>query len=182
MPIGQLKDLVLTCPHNTPLLGLDLGTRTIGLSVCDPAQTLATPLKTLKRTRFTEDMQTLHAHIKAYEIGGIILGYPLHMDGRKSPACDRTESFAKEMHTYLTQNTTQKQNENENNNEKQDWWIAFWDERLSTSSAYTQACESANRALSLPHAKNKGHIDSLAARIILETGLDFIRTWRDQQK
>jgi putative Holliday junction resolvase len=153
--IGLLKDILPARPAGARLLGLDLGTKTIGLAVSDGAQSIATPLRTIERTKFTKDMQDMEKAIRDYEIGGFVLGWPLNMDGTPGPRCDAVRSFADEMGKYL----------------KNDPWIALWDERLSTASVDDFLVETVD----MSRTKRKQVIDKLAAQHILQGALDFMR-------
>ncbi len=158
MAVGLLKDIIIELPKNTRLLGLDLGTKTIGLAVSDPAYTVATPLGTLKRTKFTKDLQYLEKIVKDYEVGGFVIGLPLNTDGSEGPRCQSVRDFALELKNYpdvVGKNP----------------WIAFWDERFSTSAAIDSL---ADLDLKRRKAKEKGVVDKLAAQNILQGACEFI--------
>lgn len=158
MAIGLLVDILSQRPENARLLGIDLGEKTIGLSVSDSAHTIATPLKTLQRGKFSRDMEQLGEVVRDYEIGGYVLGWPLNMDGSLSARCDAVRSFADEMKNYPQFLGT-------------DPWIALWDERLSTVSVEDFLVESVD----MSRTKRKQVIDKLAAQHILQGALDFIQ-------
>lgn len=157
MPTGLLNDIIDRVPRNTRLLGLDLGSKTIGLAVSDPAHSIATPLKTVARTKFTQDVEALKTVIRDYEVGGFILGLPLNMDGTEGPRCQSVRDFAAEFSTRLD-----------------NAWIAFWDERLSTETVDSFLIESVD----MSRTKRKQVIDKLAAQHILQGALDFIQAAR----
>ncbi len=161
MPIGLLMEILAQRPENARLLGMDLGSKTIGLSVSDAGQGIATPLKTIKRGKFARDMVELGQVVADYEIGGYVLGYPLNMDGSMGPRCDAVRSFADEMKNYPQFLGT-------------DPWIALWDERLSTVSVEDFLVESVD----MSRTKRKQVIDKLAAQHILQGALEFIRASR----
>ena len=104
MPIGLLKDLINDAPQGRALLGLDVGKKTIGLALSDPSQSIATPLETIHRTKFTKDMEVLKAVIMEYEIGGFVVGYPVNMDGSEGPRAQSIRDFAIEMKNTLGDN------------------------------------------------------------------------------
>lgn len=156
MPIGLLKDLKSLRPSGA-LMGLDIGTKTIGLAVCDPAQRLATPLRTVLRRKFTLDFQDIGRSIKDYEIKGYVLGYPLNMDGTAGPRCQSVRHFAEEMVRYPDIVGA-------------DPWVALWDERLSTESVE----DSVHNFVDIRKAKAKGTIDALAARHILQGAMEVL--------
>jgi putative Holliday junction resolvase len=158
MPIGLLVEILGARPKNARLLGMDLGTKTIGLSVSDAGQGIATPLKTIERRKFTRDIEELRTVIEDYEIGGYVLGYPLNMDGSEGPRCDAVRSFAGELLNYPQFVGT-------------DPWIALWDERLSTVSVEDFLVETVD----MSRTKRKQVIDKLAAQHILQGALEFMR-------
>lgn len=159
MTIGLLKNIKDTCPKGRALLGLDVGKKTIGLALCDPDHTIATPLQTINRTKFTKDMNALAEIIAEYEIGGFIVGLPVNMDGSEGRRAQSVRDFAIEMEKFL-------------GNEP---WIAFWDERLSTVSVEESVDNFVDKRKTKANAKASGLIDKLAAQVILQGALDFIR-------
>lgn len=158
MPTGLLLEILGERPENVRLLGMDLGTKTIGLSVSDAGQGIATPLKTIQRTKFTRDIEELQQVITDFEIGGYVLGLPLNMDGSEGPRCDAVRSFAAELTNYPQIVGTNP-------------WIALWDERLSTVSVEDFLVESVD----MSRTKRKQVVDKLAAQVILQGALDFIQ-------
>lgn len=162
MKIKLFKDCKGNCPKNRRLMGLDLGSKTIGVAVSDAAQSIATPLKTIQRTKFSKDILALKDIIEEYEIGGFIVGLPLRMDGSEGPRCDASRSFADEMRRHpaiFGENP----------------FVALIDERLSTQhvdNALDKRVDMGRK--SKQGAKSSGLIDKLAAQIILQTALDGI--------
>ena len=154
MSIGLLKDIAGDCPKNTALLGLDVGKKTIGLALSDPGQSVATPLHTIQRTKFTADMEALKAVIEEHEVGGFIIGYPVNMDGSEGPRAQSIRDFAIEMEKVLG-----------------DVWIALWDERLSTVSVEEFVDKNIDKRKTKTEAKASGLIDKLAAQVILQGAL-----------
>ncbi len=131
------------------LLGLDLGTKTIGVAVSDGLLSVASPLETIKRSKYTADAARLSEIIDAREIGGIVLGLPFNMDGSEGPRCQSTRAFAR------------------NFARQSDLPITYWDERLSTVAA--------ERALLEADASRRRRaevIDNIAAAYILQGALD----------
>ncbi|MCP4206119.1 MAG: Holliday junction resolvase RuvX [Shimia sp.] len=139
-------------PHLPPmqaLMGLDLGTKTIGVAVSDSFRSVATPIETVKRKKFGVDAQRLIEIIKGRNIGGIILGLPMNMDGSEGPRAQSTRAFARNLSALV------------------DAPIGFWDERLSTVAA--------ERALLEADTSRKRRaevIDHVAASYILQGVLD----------
>lgn len=134
------------------LLGLDLGSKTIGLALSDVSRTIATPFDTLRRTRFTADAQALFAVIEAHGVGGLVLGLPIEMDGAEGARCQSTRAFA----TNLLR--------------LRDLPIALWDERLSTA-AVTRTLLDADSS----RRRRAEVVDKMAAAYILQGFLDFQR-------
>ena len=146
-------------PKNCRLMGLDLGSKTIGVAVSDAGQSIATPVTTIKRTKFSKDILELHKIIKEFEIGGYILGWPLNMDGSQGPRCDVTSSFADEMTKHPDIFGAQP-------------FIALQDERLSTSEVDKFVHNRVDMKKSSKRgAKESGLTDQLAAQVILQGAL-----------
>lgn len=144
-------------------MALDLGAKTIGVAVSNAEQSIATPVGTIKRTKFSNDVQELLKLIQEFEVRGLILGWPLEKDDTVGKRCDMVMSFADEL---ARQEELHKALGNPP-------FIALQDERLST-----QAVDSFldNRVdmgkKSKKGAKEKGLTDALAAQIILQNALD----------
>ena len=129
--------------------GLDLGTVTIGVAVSDSLRSVATPLETIKRKKFTLDAARLLEIAKARDLKGIVLGLPMNMDGSEGPRCQATRAFARNLEKLT------------------DLPIAFWDERLSTVAAERALLEADTSR------KRRGEvIDHVAAGYILQGLLD----------
>ncbi len=136
-----------------PVLGLDLGTKTIGVAVSTPDRSLATPVTTIKRTKFTADAEALLALAAERGVVGLILGLPRNMDGSEGPRAQSTRAFARNL------------------KKKTELPIAFWDERLSTAAAERELI-----ALDTSRAKRAEMIDQMAANYILQGALDRLRS------
>ncbi|MDA7424774.1 Holliday junction resolvase RuvX [Thalassococcus lentus] len=134
------------------LAGLDLGTKTIGVAVSDRLLTVATPLETIKRRKFTQDAESLLAILAAREIAGVVLGLPLNMDGSEGPRAQSTRAFARNIARLW------------------DGPIVFWDERLSTVAAERALLEA-----DTTRKRRAEVIDHVAAGYILQGALDRIR-------
>ncbi|MDB5490709.1 MAG: hypothetical protein JWO78_558 [Micavibrio sp.] len=161
MPIGLLKDIAAKLPPGKRLLGLDIGTKTIGLALSDSSHNIATPLRTVRREKFTLDILDMKREIDQFEVGGYVLGFPLNMDGSEGPRCQSVRHFAEEMRNHpeiFGPNP----------------WIAFWDERLSTAAVEDFLVETVD----MRRTKRKLIIDSLAAQHILQGALEFITSSR----
>ncbi len=92
-----VEDLALRLPAKARLIGIDLGTKTIGLALSDVERRLASPLKTLPRTAFQKDADALLAIFAEFEIAAIVLGLPLDLEGRDSPRAQSTRAFARNL-------------------------------------------------------------------------------------
>ena len=131
------------------LLGLDLGSKTIGIALSDVMRTVATPMETIRRVKFTKDAERLLTIIREQNVGGLVLGLPKNMDGSEGPRCQSTRQFAKNMA------------------EKTDIPIGFWDERLSTV-AVTRTLLEADTS----RKRRDELVDKMAASYILQGVLD----------
>ena len=136
-------------PSRGALIGLDLGTKTIGVAVSDPDRKLATGVETIARTAFTADAQRVLALAAERSVVGFVLGLPLNMDGSEGPRAQSTRAFARNL-AKLTELP-----------------IALWDERLSTV-----AVERELIAADVSRAKRAAIIDEHAAIFILQGALD----------
>ena len=139
-------------PSTGKLLGLDLGTKTIGVAVSDGLRYTATPLETIARTKFTADAARLTELVAENAAVAFVLGLPLNMDGSEGPRAQSTRAFARN----LTQKTPLP--------------IIFWDERLSTSAVTRMLIEADTR-----RDKRAEVVDKLAASYILQGFLDRLR-------
>ena len=151
MAICKTNDIISMISSGQRLLGLDIGKKTIGLALSDRGLKIASPVKILYRTKFTLDATTLLKIIDAESIGGLVLGWPINMDGNAGPRCDAVRDFA---HTFL---------------KFRDMPISFQDERLST-----RAVESAMVHANMTRAKRAKRRDALAACWILQSALDAL--------
>lgn len=139
------------------LLGIDLGEKTIGLALSDVGRSIATPLETIRRTKFTPDAEQIRALALRFEIGGIVLGLPLNMDGSEGPRAQATRAFARNLKPLLGLP------------------ILFWDERLSTA-AVTRILLDADAS----RIRRGQVIDKMAAAYILQGALDRMRQGQSQ--
>ena len=152
MPVLSLSDLKDALPRGARLMGLDLGSKTIGVALSDAGFTIASPLQTLKRKRFTADAAALKALIDEHGVGGLVLGLPVNMDGTEGRRCQSTRQFAANLM------------------EKFDIPIAFQDERLSTAAVERMLIDEADMT-----RKRRGEVvDKLAAAWILQGALDIM--------
>ena len=155
MIYDPFEEFAAALPPFRALMGLDFGTKTIGVAVSDGMAQVATPLETVKRKKFTNDANALLRIAAERNVAGIILGLPRNMDGSEGPRCQSTRAFARNI-SGLT-----------------DLPIGFWDERLSTVMA--------ERALLEADTSRKRRaevIDHVAAGVILQGALDRLRNIR----
>ena len=133
------------------LLGVDLGSKTIGLAVSDPSLKIASPITTLKRSKLSSNAIEFSNIIKNYQIGGIIVGLPINMDGTEGPRVQATRDWSLDLARILSIP------------------VAFWDERLSTV-----AVERMMLKADMTRNKRAAKIDQAAAAYILQGALDNI--------
>ncbi|MGI9481784.1 MAG: Holliday junction resolvase RuvX [Hyphomicrobiales bacterium] len=134
------------------LIGLDLGTKTIGIALSDRTRSIASPVETLKRAKFTADAQHLLKMAETENAAGFVLGLPVNMDGTEGPRCQSTRAFVRNMARLS------------------DLPIVLWDERLSTA-AVTRTLLEADASRS----KRADVVDKMAASYILQGALDRLR-------
>lgn len=146
---SQLPELRASMPREGRVLGLDVGTKTIGVAVSDVLRRIASPLETIRRSRFQADAARLLDLAREHEASAIVIGFPLNMDGSEGPRVQSTRAFARNL-SALTEVP-----------------IAFWDERLSTAAA-----ERAMLEADMSRARRAALVDRLAASYILQGALD----------
>jgi putative Holliday junction resolvase len=134
------------------LLGLDLGEKTIGVASCDPERRVATPIVTIRRTKFTADAEELKRLASERGAVGLVLGFPRNMDGSEGPRAQATRAFCRNLNRLLGLP------------------VALWDERLSTV-----AMQRSLIAIDTSRAKRAAKIDESAATFILQGAIDRLR-------
>ena len=132
-------------------MGLDVGSKTIGLALSDTTLTIATPMETIKRSKFTKDAEYLLKIAVEHDVGGFIIGMPYNMDGSEGPRCQSTRQFQ------------------ENLAEKTTLPMTLWDERMSTQ-AVTRTLLDADAS----RARRAVLVDKMAAAFILQGALDAL--------
>jgi putative holliday junction resolvase len=145
----DVAEFAAALPPMRGLAGLDLGEKTIGVAVSDLTLSVATPLLTIRRSKFTLDAAELLAVATARNLGGLVLGLPRNMDGTEGPRCQSTRAFARNLRGLT------------------DLPISFWDERLSTVAAERALLEA-----DTSRKRRKEVIDHVAAGYILQGMLD----------
>jgi putative Holliday junction resolvase len=149
MPVLALEDAAALLPERGALIGLDLGSKTIGVATSDPDRRVAAPVETITRKRFALDAQRILELAAERRAAGVVLGLPINMDGSEGPRAQSTRAFARSL-AKLTALP-----------------IALWDERLSTA-----AVERALIATDMSRDRRKAVIDQHAAAYILQGALD----------
>jgi putative Holliday junction resolvase len=144
-----IEELVAQLKPGEAIAGLDLGTKTIGLSASDLGRRFATPRPVIKRVKFTQDAEVLLAFAAKEKIVAFVIGLPVNMDGSSGPRVQATRAFVRSM------------------SEKTDIPFVYWDERLSTVAAERALVE-----MDVSRAKRSERIDSAAASFILQGALD----------
>ena len=138
-------------PEGGRLLGLDVGTKTIGTALCDAGWTIATAAELIGRSKFTRDLEALQALAKAQTVAGLVIGLPLNLDGTDSPRTQSTRAFARNVETPLGLP------------------ILLWDERWSTQ-AVTRTLIDADAS----RARRAELVDKMAAAYILQGAIDAL--------
>lgn len=150
------QDFAAQLPFGRAVAGLDLGTVTIGVAVSDGYRSVASPLETIKRTKFSADATRLLTIAEGRNLAGFVLGLPLNMDGTEGPRCQSTRAFARNLERLTPLP------------------ITFWDERLSTVAA-TRALLEADTS----RKRRAEVIDHVAAGYILQGMLDRLTYLRE---
>ena len=149
MILGNPAELRAALPPGTRLLGLDVGTKTIGLALSDTRLVIASPLETIRRRRFRDDVATLFALVERHGVGGLVIGLPLSLSGGDSPRTQSVRQFARNVLAL------------------RDLPIMFWDERLSTAAVTREMI-----AADLTRKRRAEIVDKVAAAYILQGCLD----------
>lgn len=148
----SIPDFRAALPEGGRLIGLDVGTRTIGTALCDAQWTFATPAELIRRTKFARDFEALKALVAAQQVRGIVVGLPLSLDGTDSPRTQSVRAFARNVAPLGLP-------------------LLLWDERWSTQ-AVTRALIEADAS----RARRAELVDKLAAAYILQGAIDALTT------
>ena len=147
-----IEDLPPHLGRDARLLGLDVGTKTIGMALSDVTRSVATPFDTIGRTKFTADAKTIRQVVEKNQVGALVIGFPLNLDGSEGPRAQSTRAFASNLAAHV------------------EVPMVFWDERLSTAAV--------ERHLIVADASRKRRaevVDRMAAAYILQGALDRLR-------
>ncbi|MDE1932038.1 MAG: Holliday junction resolvase RuvX [Alphaproteobacteria bacterium] len=151
MTICNPTDLTALLKPGARLLGLDVGTKTIGMALSDTRRIIASPLDTIRRTRFRDDAQRIVYEVEKHGVGGVVVGLPLGLDGKPNSRVQGVRQFAQNLLAVV------------------DLPLAFWDERLSTAAVERGMIEG-----DLSRRRRAEIIDRAAAAYILQGLLDRI--------
>jgi len=153
MPVVDIIDLPALLPRHAPLIGLDLGEKTIGVAVSDATRGIASPLETIRRSKFTADITRMFALMETRGAVGIVIGLPINMDGTEGPRCQSSRAFAR--HVLRVREMP----------------IAFWDERMSSMAINRMLIDEAD----VSRARRAEVVDKAAAGWILQGALDRLK-------
>ncbi len=151
--VKNLSELRAALKRGERLMGLDLGSKTIGLALTDVTLTVASPFETIRRTKFTADATRLLALAAEHQVGGFVVGLPVNMDGSEGPAAQSARTFARNLERLSPLP------------------LAFWDERMSTA-AVTRTLLEADAS----RARRAEVVDKMAAAYILQGALERLRS------
>jgi len=149
LPIVTVEELHMRLPRDGRVVGLDVGTKTVGVAASDPSRRLATPVTTLRRKKFRDDAAALKALFAERAAAAVVVGLPVNMDGSEGPRAQSVRQFAANLLGVI------------------DIDLAFWDERLSTA-AVTRGLIAAD----MSRARRAEVVDAEAAAYILQGALD----------
>jgi putative holliday junction resolvase len=140
------------------LLGLDVGTKTVGMALSDVTRAIATPYDTIRRTKFTEDVKLISKVIAASEVGALVIGLPINLDGSEGRRAQSTRAFARNLANHV------------------DLPMVFWDERFSTAVVERHLVEA-----DASRKRRAEVIDRMAAAYILQGALDRLKRLAEQR-
>jgi putative holliday junction resolvase len=148
-PVVAIEDLRKLLPSEARLLGLDVGSKTVGMALSDVTRKIATPYDTIRRTKFTEDAKIIGQVIETNQVSALVIGLPYNLDGTEGPRAQSTRAFARNLAALI------------------EVPIAFWDERLSTAAVERHLIEA-----DASRKRRAEVIDRMAAAYILQGALD----------
>jgi putative Holliday junction resolvase len=152
MPLLALDALRQALPPKGALIGLDVGTKTIGLALSDPGRSVASPLETIRRSKFSEDVLRLEALMDQRRVAGLVIGLPVALDGSEGPRCQSVRQFAANLMA------------------RRDLPTLLWDERFSTAAVERFLVEEAD----MTRKRRAEVVDKMAAAYILQGALDAL--------
>ncbi len=152
MLVADIQEFSAQLPVDGRLIGLDHGSKTIGVALSDALRGMASPLETINKRKFSADVERLKAIVTQEKVAGFVIGYPLNMDGSEGERCQSVRAFVRNLEVHF------------------DLPILLWDERLSSSTATDQMITSGVRA-----ARRSDKIDKIAAAVILQGMLEHLQ-------
>jgi putative Holliday junction resolvase len=150
--ITDIEDLPPLLARDARLLGLDVGTKTIGLALSDVTRSVATPYDTIRRSKFTADAKTIREVVEKNQVGALVIGLPLNLDGSEGPRAQSTRAFARNLAAHV------------------EVPMVFWDERLSTAAVERHLIEA-----DASRKRRAEVVDRMAAAYILQGALERLR-------
>jgi putative Holliday junction resolvase len=153
MAVLDLMELPTALSRGAPVLGLDLGEKTIGVAASDTSLMIASPVELIRKSQFTKDAAALFKLMEGRGAGGLVIGLPVNMDGTEGPRCQSVRAFARNLLRL------------------RDLPIAFWDERLSSAAVNRVLIDEADAT----RARRADVVDKMAAAWILQGALDRLR-------
>lgn len=153
MAVLDLNEFSAALPQYAPVVGLDLGERTIGVAVSDTTRTVASPMETIRKSKFTDDAKRLFALMESRGAVAIVIGLPVNMDGTEGTRCQSNRAFARNLLRL------------------HDLPIVFWDERMSTMAVNRMLIEE----MDVTRARRAEVVDKAAAAWILQGALERLR-------
>jgi putative Holliday junction resolvase len=153
----SIEDLPPHLARDARLLGLDVGTKTIGMALSDVTRSVATPFDTIRRTKFTADAKMIREVVEKNQVGALVIGFPLNLDGSEGPRAQSTRAFARNLAAHVAVP------------------MVFWDERLSTAAVERHLIEA-----DASRKRRAEVIDRMAAAYILQGALDRLRNLADR--
>ena len=156
MAVVDLTELPAVLPAHAPVVGLDLGEKTIGVAVSDATRTVASPLELIRKVKFTQDAAALFKLMESRGAAGIVIGLPVNMDGTEGPRCQSSRAFGRNLLRL------------------RDLPIAFWDERMSSMAINRVLIDEAD----ITRARRAELVDKMAAAWILQGALERLRSAR----
>ena len=152
-----IEDVAPKLAPEARLLGLDVGTKTIGMALSDVTRSIATPFDTIRRTKFTVDAKTIREVIETNQVGALVIGLPLNLDGSEGPRAQSTRAFARNLAAHVLIP------------------MIFWDERFSTAAVERHLIDA-----DASRKRRTEVVDRMAAAYILQGALDRLRRLAEQ--
>ena len=150
--ITDIENLPPLLAREARLLGLDVGTKTIGMALSDVTRSVATPYDTIRRSKFTADAKAIREVVEKNQVGALVIGFPLNLDGSEGPRAQSTRAFARNLAAHVMVP------------------MVFWDERLSTAAVERHLIEA-----DVSRKRRAELVDRMAAAYILQGALERLR-------